>query len=106
MELRISENEGSSRGGFNGMSFEDVPENIPVKKVSAINVVKQQQYPEQTVKSSLSGVKARMVRPSTPSPKPNISYDDILTKMGMYLENGKLHLISNKAKQPLQQPKT
>lgn len=52
--------------------------------------------PQQTVKPSLHGVKARMVRPQTPAPKPNVSYDDILAKMGMYLDNGKLRLISNK----------
>jgi hypothetical protein len=33
-----------------------------------------------------------MVRPQTPAPKPNVSYDDILERMGMYLDNGQLRL--------------
>lgn len=77
MELRISDN------------FEDIPENKPVTK-------KQQVQQVQTIKPSLSGVKSRMVRPQTPAPKSKISYDDILTNMGMYLENGKLRLIGSK----------
>ena len=89
MELRISDN------------FEDIPENKPVAKAQNIKVVKQQQQPlqqqVQTIKPSLSGVKSRMVRPQTPAPKPKVSYDDILTNMGMYLEDGKLRLMSNKS---------
>ena len=91
MELRISDN------------FEDIPENKPVAKAQNIKVVKQQQIqkqvqtPVQTIKPSLSGVKSRMVRPQTPAPKPKVSYEDILTNMGMYLEDGKLRLMSNKS---------
>jgi hypothetical protein len=101
---------------LNVTEIEDIPENKPVSKVQvskvqvskvqALKVVKKQenqpivkpQQPpqQQTVKSSLHGVKARMVRPQTPATKPNVSYDDILAKMGMYLDNGKLRLISNK----------
>lgn len=83
MELRISDN------------FEDIPENKPVTNSKPVKVVKQQ--PVQTIKPSLSGVKARMVRPQTPAPKPKVSYDDILSNMGMYLEDGKLRLKSNKS---------
>ena len=90
---------------LNVTEIEDIPENKPiskvqVSKVQSTKVVKKQepqiQPQQQTVKSSLHGVKARMVRPQTPAPKPNVSYDDILAKMGMYLDNGKLRLISNK----------
>jgi len=84
MELRISDN------------FEDIPENKPVTK--------KQQQPVQTIKPALSGVKSRMVRPQTPSPKPKVSYDDILTNMGMYLENGKLRLIGSKHTQNQSEP--
>ena len=38
-------------------------------------------------------VNAKLVRPQTPLPKPKISYEDILSKMGMVVSNGKLHLI-------------
>lgn len=95
---------------LNVTEIEDIPENKPISKVQvskvqeskvqSTKVVKKQepqiQPQQQTVKSSLHGVKARMVRPQTPAPKPNVSYDDILAKMGMYLDNGKLRLISNK----------
>jgi hypothetical protein len=101
MELRISDN------------FEDIPENKPVAKLGltkeSIKVVKQhqqpvQQQPVQTIKPSLSGIKSRMVRPQTPAPKPKVSYDDILTNMGMYLENGKLRLIGSKHSQNQSEP--
>ena len=87
MELRISDN------------FEDIPENKPVTK-------KQQVQQVQTIKPSLSGVKSRMVRPQTPAPKSKISYDDILTNMGMYLEDGKLRLIGSKHSQNQSAPLT
>ena len=101
MKLRISDN------------FEDIPENKPVAKLGltkeSIKVVKQQQQPVQqqpvqTIKPSLSGIKSRMVRPQTPAPKPKVSYDDILTNMGMYLENGKLRLIGSKHSQNQSEP--
>ena len=95
MELRISDN------------FEDIPENKPAAKAQNIKVVKQQaqiQQPIQTIKPSLSGVKSRMVRPQTPAPKPKVSYDDILTNMGMYLEDGKLRLMTNKSSGPVTKP--
>ena len=95
MELNISE-------------IEDIPENRPVIKAQPIKVVKRQQMqassltrePSLTRDPGLTrqqqpqqqGVKARMVRPQTPAPKPNVSYDDILARMGMYLENGQLRL--------------
>ena len=34
-----------------------------------------------------------MVRPNVPAPKPKISYDDILNKLGMFVAEGKLHLL-------------
>jgi hypothetical protein len=95
MELRISDN------------FDDIPENKPVSK--PIKIVKQQpvqQQPVQTIKPSLSGVKSRMVRPQTPAPKPKVSYEDILTNMGMYLEDGKLRLIGSKHSQNQSVPLT
>ena len=111
MELRISDN------------FDEIPENKSVAKLGLskdsgltrqpIKIVKQQQVqqqpvqqPVQTIKPSLSGVKSRMVRPQTPAPKSKISYDDILTNMGMYLEDGKLRLIGSKHSQNQSAPLT
>jgi hypothetical protein len=92
MELHVSEID-------NSQNYEQIPENMPPK----INVVKraskvhfedtQNQTQNQNIKPYVSGVKARMVRPNVPPPKPKISYDDILNKMGMFVAEGKLHLL-------------
>ena len=47
---------------------------------------------------------AKMVRPHVPVPKQQLSYEDIISKMGMVVENGKLHLINNR--QTIQNTKT
>jgi len=77
----------------NSHSFEEIPENnFPKKKVHFNEQIK-----------PIPKTNARMVRPQVIPAKPQISYDDILTKMGMYVVNGKLHLIedNNKLKQQL-----
>jgi hypothetical protein len=40
----------------------------------------------------------KVVRPHVPEKKPQVSYDDILSKMGMFVADGQLHLLDN---QPL-----
>jgi hypothetical protein len=95
MELHISENDN--------YNYEQIPENIPpkmrvIKKTvqfeQPVNQMPVNQMPvNQTIKPMVSGVKARMVRPNVPPPKPKISYDDILNKMGMFVSEGKLHLL-------------
>jgi hypothetical protein len=96
MELNISEISDSSMS-----SYDQIPENMAPIKV--IKRQQQQQAPVQSVKPSLSGVKAKMVRPQTPAPKPKLSYDDILAKMGMFVADGKLHLLDGKPKQQVEQ---
>jgi len=112
MELNISEFSDNSMS-----SYDQIPENnAPIKVIRQQQVrqqqirqqqqqvkQQQQQVPVQTVKPSLSGVKAKMVRPQTPAPKPKISYDDILGKMGMFVADGKLHLLDGKPKQQVEQ---
>lgn len=61
--------------------MDDVPEN---------NI--QKQYP---MNQSIPKPYAKMVRPRVPEEKPKISYDDILNKMGMFVSDGKLHLVDN-----------
>ena len=96
MELHVSEMD-------NSQNYEQIPENMPpkinvVKRTSRVHFEDQpvqalnQQY-NQTIKPYVSGVKARMVRPNVPAPKPKISYDDILNKLGMFVAEGKLHLL-------------
>ena len=106
MELNISEFSDNSMS-----SYDQIPENnAPIKVIKQQQKQQQQQQqkqqqhvPIQTVKPSLSGVKAKMVRPQTPAPKPKISYDDILGKMGMFVADGKLHLLDGKPKQQVEQ---
>jgi hypothetical protein len=92
MELEITEIDNLS-------NYEQIPENMPLKiSVPKINVVKQDQafnqtVPNQTIKPFLSGPKAKITRPVVPPEKSKISYDDILNKMGMFVANGKLHLL-------------
>ena len=93
---------------INKSNVEQIPENMSLGKVP-IKVIKQQTQPQiqiqqtQTIKPALSGAKARMVRPQTLTPKPKVSYDDILAKMGMFVSDGKLHLLDGKPKEQVQQ---
>ena len=106
MELEITEIDNLS-------NYEQIPENMPPKiSVPKINVVKQSQdqtVPNQNIKPFLSGPKAKITRPVVPPEKSKISYDDILNKMGMFVANGKLHLLDEngrpkpKKQEPLNQ---
>ena len=103
MELHVSEID-------NLQNYEQIPENMPpkinvLKKASKVHFEDSQiQNQTQNIKPYVSGVKARMVRPNVPPPKPKISYDDILNKMGMFVAEGKLHLLDGQgSKQPLNQ---
>jgi hypothetical protein len=37
----------------------------------------------------------KVTRPHVPEKKPQLSYDDILSKMGMFVAEGQLHLLDN-----------
>jgi hypothetical protein len=91
--------------------YEQIPENMPIKNsVPKITVKKQNnvtfidQNQNQNIKPYLSGPKAKITRPTMPPPKPQISYDDILNKMGMFVANGKLHLLDEQNLKPQQKP--
>jgi hypothetical protein len=109
MELHITEIDNLQT------NYEQIPENMPPKaSAPKINVVKQNnkvrfvdepnipsQIPNQNIKPYMSGPKAKMVRPTVPPIKPQISYDDILNKLGMFVANGKLHLLDGQQQPPL-----
>ena len=118
MELHITEIDNLQT------NYEQIPENMPPKaSAPKINVVKQNnkvrfvdqpnqipnqipsqipsQIPNQNIKPYMSGPKAKMVRPTVPPTKPQISYDDILSKLGMFVANGKLHLLDGQQQPPL-----
>ena len=112
MELHITEIDNLQT------NYEQIPENMPPKaSAPKINVVKQNnkvrfvdqpnipnqnhsQIPNQNIKPYMSGPKAKMVRPTVPPTKPQVSYDDILNKLGMFVANGKLHLLDGQQQPP------
>lgn len=118
MELYITEMDTTE---IDTTGYEQIPENMPIKNSAPkINVKKQNkvtfkeeeqnqiQYQNQyqNIKPYLSGPKAKITRPTIPPPKPQISYDDILNKMGMFVANGKLHLLDEQKPRPQQKQET
>lgn len=75
-------------------TVEDIPENN-----FSVNVVKQnnQMLEARPIKQSqpIPKLYAKISRPIQPEPKPQVTYDDILSKMGMFVMNGELHLKGN-----------
>lgn len=96
MELNINELDDYNYD-FNNSLVEEIPENnFPKKKVHF-------NEPLKPSIQSIPKMNAKMVRQQAVPLKPQISYDDILKKMGMFVINGQLHLIedNNKLKQHL-----
>jgi len=81
MELNISE--------LDDNMYDQIPENIPIKVVKKTNIAV-------PTKSAIK----KVVRPQVPEQKPKVSFDDILSKMGMFVSNGQLHLLDEA---PIQQ---
>ena len=77
-------------------SFEQIPENtVPIK------VIKKGVHFEEPLRpthQAIPRVNARIVRPQIQSSNPKISYEDILSKMGMFVSDGKLHLVDRNDK--------
>jgi hypothetical protein len=103
MELNISETEE-----FNYNTYDQIPENIPIKITKKDNRVRFNSDVLETNTNinvpTKSAVK-KVVRPHVPEPKPKISYDDILSKMGMFVADGQLHLLDNQPPKVQQQIK-
>jgi hypothetical protein len=91
MELTVSE--------LDDNMYDQIPENIPVKitkkdsrvrfaqKTSATSVPVPVPVPKSVIK--------KVTRPQVVEQKPKMSYDDILSKMGMFVAEGQLHLLDN-----------
>jgi hypothetical protein len=73
--------------------IDDIPENY-IQPQEKQPYQPQQQY-QKPMNQSIPKPYAKMVRPRVPEQKPKISYDDILNKMGMFVSDGKLHLVDN-----------
>ena len=65
--------------------YDQIPENKPIK------IIKKDVPPPITPKSAIK----KVTRPHVPQQKPKVSYDDILSKMGMFVAEGQLHLLDN-----------
>ena len=83
MELNISEkNDGN-------MLYDQIPENIqnpvnnPIKVTKKGNKVHFNSNIPETNITNTKSVQKKMTRPQVPAKKPQVSYDDILSKMGI-----------------------
>lgn len=75
--------------------FEEIPENtVPIKVIK-----KNVQFEEPMT----SRENTYISRPKNIISKPQISYEDILSKMGMFVSEGKLHLLDDANHQPQKQ---
>ena len=69
-------------------SSEQIPENtVPMKHVHF------DKLPVKPMHQPIPKENAKIVRIQVPPKKPQISYEDIMAKMGMLVSNGKLHLV-------------
>ena len=100
MELNINELDYETQNVFGydqepiQSSFEDIPENKEVK----IKVVKKGvrfEEPIRPMNQAIPRENAKIVRPKVPNKQPQISYEEIIAKMGMFVADGKLHLMDN-----------
>jgi hypothetical protein len=88
MELTVSE--------LDDNMYDQIPENIPVKitkKDSRVRFAQKNEVPV-PVPVTKSVIK-KVTRPQVVEQKPKMSYDDILSKMGMFVAEGQLHLLDN-----------
>lgn len=81
-------------------NYEEIPENtFPTKVIKNVHF-DDNLYSQKPTHQSIPKVNAKMVRPKMPNKGPKISYEDILSKMGMFVSNGKLHLIDRNTLTP------
>jgi hypothetical protein len=94
MELNIYELEQDNN------MYEEIPENtFPTKVIKNVHFDDKQR----PIHQSIPRVNAKMVRPKMPNQAPKISYEDILSKMGMFVSDGKLHLVDRNTLSPEKQ---
>ena len=78
-------------------SFEQIPENtVPVKVIKKGVRFQESQKP---IHQAIPRPNAKITRPMVVPQKPKISYEEILSKMGMFVSQGKLHLLDENQKQ-------
>jgi len=76
-------------------SFEKIPENtVPIKVIKkGVHFDDNVFDSNKRINQPIPKVNARVVRQQMPPPKQKISYEEILSKMGMLVSDGKLHLV-------------
>jgi hypothetical protein len=113
MQLNITEFDDSlyddnsfKEEDYNQIHSEIEYEKIPENNVQIKVIKKGVHFANSTLKPMNQAIpksNAKINRPHIPQPKPKISYDDILSKMGMLVSDGKLHLIDRNILTPQQQ---
>ena len=107
MELNIGEFTDCKFDNFDTViqsSFEQIPENnVPIKVIK--KGVQFKEDLQKPIHQSIPKINAKIVRQKSPSVKPQISYEDILSKMGMLVSDGKLHLMDRNTLSPQKQQK-
>ena len=83
---------------LNDNMYDQIPENSKKVHFSQASPVRNLVNPGNLVNPTKSAIK-KVTRPHVPEQKPKLSYDDILSKMGMFVAEGQLHLLDN---QPLE----
>jgi hypothetical protein len=84
--------------------YEKIPENsVPIKVIKKGVHFADSVPLQKPMHQAIPRTNAKIVRPHTPQQKPKISYEDILSKMGMLVSDGKLHLIDRNTLTPQEQ---
>ena len=109
MQLNIEELENMDESvfGFNPesfkSSFDDIPENNIKIKVNKREVKFEEQIkPIKPINQTIPKKYAKQIRPKVQNTTPNISYEDIMSKMGMFVSDGKLHFMDKGVQQQTQ----
>ena len=110
MQLNIEELENMDESvfGFNPesfkSSFDDIPENNIKIKVNKREVQFEEPIkPIKPINQTIPKKYAKQIRPKVQNTTPNISYEDIMSKMGMFVSDGKLHFMNKGYQQPMQE---
>ena len=111
MQLNISEldnfNEYNNDHFGSQLEYEKIPENTvpaPIKVIKkGVHFADNTSFPQKPTHQTIPKVNAKITRPQMPQPKSKISYEDILSKMGMLVSDGKLHLVDRNTLTPQQQ---
>lgn len=80
--------------------IETIPRNVvkqpQIQKLQQMPEMQQIQQTQQTpINQSIPKQYAKIARPIQPAPRPQVSYDDILSNMGMFVVDGKLYMKGN-----------